>query len=75
LKEGEIYTFTVKNDDNIFYKDLIYIGTNPFDYIWSLIDEDWDATEKEFIDAQTSKKTYLPCLTITMNTMQAKQNT
>ena len=56
LKEGEIYTFTVKNEDNIFYKDLIYIGTNPFDYIWSLIDEDWDATEKEFIDAQTSKK-------------------
>ena len=56
LKEGEIYTFTVKNEDNIFYKDLIYIGTNPFDYIWSLIDEDWDATEKDFIDNQTSKK-------------------
>ena len=56
LKEGEIYTITVKNDDNIFYKDLIYIGENQFDYIWSLIDEDWDTTEKDFIDVETSKK-------------------
>ena len=56
LKEGEIYTLTLKNDDNIFYKDLIYIGENQFDYIWSLIDEDWDTTEKDFIDVETSKK-------------------
>ena len=56
LKEGEIYTITVKSDDNIFYKDLIYIGENQFDYIWSLIDEDWDTTEKDFIDVETSKK-------------------
>ena len=56
LEEGEIYTFTVKNDDDVFYKDLIYIGENQFDYVWSLLDEDWDATEKEFIDTQTSKK-------------------
>lgn len=56
LKEGEIYTLTVKSADDIFYKDLIYIGENQFDYIWSLIDEDWDLTEKEFIDVETSKK-------------------
>ena len=56
LKEGQIFTFTVKNDDDIFYKDLIYIGENKFDYIWSLLDEDWNTTEKEFIDTQTSKK-------------------
>jgi hypothetical protein len=56
LEEGEIYTFTVKNDNDIFYKDLIYIGTNEFDYIWSLVDENWNITEKDFIDNQTSKK-------------------
>lgn len=56
LKEGEIYTLTVKSADDIFFKDLIYIGENQFDYIWSLIDEDWDLTEKEFIDVETSKK-------------------
>jgi hypothetical protein len=56
LEEGQIYTFTVKNDDDVFYKDLIYIGENEFDYIWSLMDEDWNTTEKEFIDTQTSKK-------------------
>jgi hypothetical protein len=25
LEEGQIYTFTVKNDDDVFHKDLIYI--------------------------------------------------